>query len=179
MAYAQPDPIHDEKALTKANADLEAKDRKSRQEAAVALRIAGATYSDIARTLDYASAALARQAVERSLATTAGTESREQLRFIEARRLERLLRGLWKKATDETNEEHLAAVRTAIAVIDRHAKLYGLDAPQEMVVYTPAASELEAWVANMAKQVRGEFPEEADIITAEYEVTDEGAGDDE
>lgn len=178
MAYAQPAPVPDDNALAHANDDLGRKDRHSRQEAAVALRIAGATYADIARMLDYASPSLARQAVERCLATTVGTESREQLRFIEARRLERLLRSLWHKATDEKNEEHLAAVRTAIAVIDRHARLYGLDAPQEMVVYTPAATELEAWVSKMAKQVRGELPQEADIVGAEYQIVDEGTGDD-
>ncbi|HEU4913074.1 MAG TPA: hypothetical protein VFV76_14385 [Actinomycetes bacterium] len=178
MAYAQPDPVSDEKALARANDDLARKDRRSRQEAAVALRIAGATYSDIARMLEYASPSLARQAVERSLASTAGPESRDQLRFIEARRLERLLRGLWHKATDEKNDEHLAAVRTAIAVIDRHARLYGLDAPQEMVLYTPAANELDAWVAKMAKQVRGELPQETDIVSAEYQIVDEGTGDD-
>lgn len=164
MAYAPPDLLDPDDDPEKANKDLEAKDRKSRQEAAVALRIAGATYSEIARTLEYASPSLARQAVERTLAQSAGDESRDQLRFIEARRLERLLRSLWSKATDEQDDEHLAAVRTAIAVIDRHARLYGLDAPQEMVVYTPAAQELEAWVAKMARQVHGELPQEHDII---------------
>jgi hypothetical protein len=178
MAYAQPEMLDPDDDPSKVNKDLEKKDRTSRQEAAVALRIAGATYADIARMLEYASPSLARQAVERSLATTVGHESRDQLRFIEARRLERLLRSLWHKATDEKNDEHLAAVRTAIAVIDRHARLYGLDAPQEMVVYTPAATELEAWVSKMAKQVRGELPQETDIVSAEYQIVDEGTGDD-
>lgn len=177
MAYAQPALLDPDDDPTEANKDLTAKDRNSRQEAAVAMRIAGATYSEIARMLDYSSGTHARQAVERSLASTAGTQDRDQLRYVEARRLERLLRSLWRKATDDTCDEHLAAVRTAVAVIDRHAKLYGLDAPQEMVVYTPAASEIEAWVATMAKQVRGELPEEADIITGEYQIVDEGTGD--
>ena len=177
MAYAQPEGIAEEQ-LPRANADLRLRDRATRQEAAVALRIAGASYSEIARTLEYASAALARQAVERSLATTVGGESRDQLRFIEARRLERLLRSLWGKATDEHDEEHLAAVRTAVAIIDRHARLYGLDAPQEMVVYTPAATEIEAWVSRMAAQVRGELPAEADIIGETVAIGDPGTGDD-
>lgn len=175
MAYAEPEPLPDEDAVAQANKDLTIKDRRSRQEMAVALRIAGANYSEIARMCQYASPTLARQAVERSLAATVGDESREQLRFLEARRLERILRGLWRKATDENNEEHLAAARTAIAVIDRHARLYGLDAPTEMVVYTPAVHEIEQWVTAMSRQVRGELPDEFDII--EGHAIDDPVGD--
>lgn len=177
MAYADPEEVPEEE-LGDLNKDLAQRRQMTRQDSAVALRIAGAPYSEIARTLEYSSATQARIAVERALANTVGNESREQLRFLEARRLERLLRGLWKKATDPAQEEHLAAARTALAVIDRHSKLYGLDAPTEMVVYTPAASELEAWVSRMAQQVRGELPEEADIIGEVLEVRDEGTGDD-
>ena len=170
--------------LASANKDLNEKDRTARANAAVAMRIAGATYSDIARTLEYASATHARQAVERSLAATAGAEGRDQMRFIEARRLERILRSLWPKATSDQiekdgkvydNPDHLAYARTAIAVIDRHARLYGLDAPQEMVVYNPSGAELEAWVAKMARQVHGELPEEYDII--EGHTLDDPVGD--
>lgn len=161
MAYALKPTSED----AEPNTDLVARDRSHRQEAAVAMRIAGAHYSEIARALEYPNASQARTAVERALATSVGVEGKEQLRFIEARRLERLLRSLWAKATDDKDESHLAYARTALAVIDRHARLYGLDAPQEMVVYTPAASEIEAWVAKMARQVHGEMPEEYDIIT--------------
>ena len=155
------------------NRDLEATDRTHRQEAAVAMRIAGAHYSEIARSLDYPNATSARTAVERALATSVGDNDKEKLRWIEARRLERLLRSLWTKATNDKDESHLAYARTALAVIDRHARLYGLDAPQEMVVYTPAAAEIEAWVGSMARQVHGEMPEEYDIING-YVVDETG-----
>lgn len=185
MAYAPPAPMDDDGEIEKANTDLETKDRTARQNAAVAMRIAGANYSEIARTLDYVSPTQARQAVERALAATVGHESRDQLRFIEARRLERLLRSVWPKATEETivengkdvpNPDHLPYVRTALAIIDRHARLYGLDAPQEMIVYNPAGAEIEAWVAKMARQVHGEMPEEFDII--EGQTIENPIGDD-
>jgi len=168
MAYAEPDPVT-EKQLTNLNADLDEDDRASRQEAAVALRIAGATYSDIARTLGYSSVTRARQAVEQALAASVGDDDRERMRFIEGRRLERLLRGLWHKATDEDNDEQLAAARTALAVIDRHAKLYGLDAPVVHAVYSPTATEMEQWLSGIAEQVRQGQPEEYDIIAGEIE----------
>ena len=33
--------------------------------------------------------------------------------------------------------------------MDRHAKLYGLDAPTEVVVHNPTQTELEAWVTRL------------------------------
>jgi len=170
MAYAELDPVSEQQLdKGKINTDLEEDDRPSRQEAAVALRIAGATYAEIARTLDYSNNTRARQAVERALASSVGEDDREQMRFIEGRRLERLLRSLWKKATDEEGEEQLAAARTALAVIDRHAKLYGLDAPTVHAVYSPTATEMEQWLAGVAERVREGQPEEYDIIQGEIE----------
>jgi hypothetical protein len=168
MAYAEPDDPG-EQGLARLNDDLNDKDRASRQEAAVALRIAGATYSEIARTLSYSSVTRAREAVERALAQSVGDDDRDRMRFIEGRRLERLLRGLWKKATDEEDDEQLSAARTALAVIDRHAKLYGLDAPVVHAVYSPTQTEMEQWLHGIAEQVREGQPDEYDIIAGEIE----------
>ena len=162
MAYAEP-PAVPETELARLNADLD-KGSTNRAEAAVAMRIAGAAYSEIARTLDFTSAHQARMSVEATLAATAGGNDREQLRFVEARRLERLLRSLWRKALDENHDEHLAAIRTALAVIDRHARLYGLDAPAEMVVYSPSREEIDRFVAVAAASLTAKLPDEADII---------------
>ena len=186
MAHAEPPLIADDKALAKANTDLEEPDRLSRQEAAVGMRMEGAPYSEIAAALGYSSATQARTAVERSLAALANSpEDRDHLRFLEARRLERILRGIWKKATSETlvrdgeeveNVEHLAAARTALAIIDRHSRLYGLDAPQEMVIYNPTQVELNKWVENIASRVRSAGPQEVDIISGEL-IADSEDGD--
>lgn len=173
MAYAEPEAVT-EKELEKPNADLLKSDRKGRQEAALGLKIAGATYTEIANTLEYASASHARAAVESALASTVGDDDRERMRFIASRRIERLLRGLWAKATDETSEEQIPASRTALALIDRHIKLNGLDAPSEHIIYNPGVREIEDWVKEMTVTVLDATPEERDIIEAEYAVVDEG-----
>lgn len=173
MAYAEPDPVP-ETALERLNPDLDEKDRQTRMEAAIGMRVAGANYSEIAEVLEYATVDAARTAVERGLAATATEEDRQRQRELASRRLERLLRGLWKKATDEEHPEHLSATRTALALVDRHIRLWGLDAPSEMVVYSPTAGEMEAWVASMVQRVKGSLPEEVDII--EGEVVDEDGG---
>lgn len=165
MPYAEP-PDPGEKGLERLN-EQEA-DRKGRQEMAIALKVAGASYSEIAEVCEYSSAARARQSVEAGLAATVGDEDRAQQRFLASRRLDRLLRGLWKKATDETSEEQIPASRTALAIVDRWIKLNGLDAPSEHIIYNPSQRELEAWVMHMTQQVVGSTPEERDIIEAEY-----------
>ena len=53
MAYAEPKPVP-EKDLDNLNADLEETDKATRVEAALALRIAGASYSEIADVLGMA-----------------------------------------------------------------------------------------------------------------------------
>lgn len=146
------------------NPDLDLKDRKNRQEAAVELRVRGANYSEIARVLDYASPNHARQAVERVLASLASEDAREQMRFIMNRRLDRMQRVLWEEAIDTENEGHIAAARTYLAYVDRQCKLNGLDAPTEMVLYTPVSAEIEKHLAELTAQARSEMPVEADII---------------
>lgn len=141
-----------------------------RQQAAVALRLAGASYDEIAQHLGYADAGTAASAVERDLRDHLTNEGRDEVRATDGRRIERLIRSVWAKANDPTNIEHLAAVRTALALIDRHARLYGLDAPQEVIIYNPAASEIEAWVSQMTLNLSTiDGITEADIIDVDLD----------
>jgi hypothetical protein len=93
--------------------------RNRKADAAVALKLAGATWGEIAQIVGYPTA---RQA--------------------------------------------LVSVARARELIDRHAKLYGLDAPTEFVVHNPTQAEIERWVATM---LVGSLPAAAeyDIITGE------------
>lgn len=141
---------------------------KNRAAAALQLRIDGAGWADIAKVLEFDTPADARNAVEFALAQEAkSTEDIEQIRFLEARRMERILSSLMRRATSPNDPDHLAYARTAMVVIDRHAKLYGADAPQQLnVTYNPAAGQIEQWVTSMARQVHGEI-QEADILDVE------------
>jgi hypothetical protein len=141
---------------------------QTRAASALQLRIDGASYSDIAKVLEFRDAALARQAVEMALANEARSpEDVDQRRWVAGRRLERVLSSLMVRATNPKDQDHLAYARTALAVIDRHIKLYGLDAPSKVdVTYSPAKSQIEEWVARVAEQVHGPVVE-ADIVDAE------------
>lgn len=154
-------------------ADLAAKvknmDAPTRAAAAVALAVEGAGYTDIARVLEYRTPMEARRAVWDALGSAGvDADSAEQKRTLIAKRLDKLLYSVMRRGTNPDDPDHLSYARLALAVIDRQARLYGLDAPQQMVVYTPAQAELNAYVAEvkqlMAKAAGGE---EFDIIEGE------------
>lgn len=118
--------------------------------AALALRLAGASYSEVAEALTLASADEARKAVEGTLANqvAASPDDVKLLREEESLRLLRLLRSVWTKATDGSDPEHLNAVKVAVQIVDRHTKLNGLDLPTQVQISSPAQAELEQWVAS-------------------------------
>lgn len=118
-------------------------------DAALAQRIAGVPFAKIADTLGYNSARAAQTAVERALVASMTDTDRDHQRVLAARRLERLLQAVWLKALDADHPEQLLAVRTAKELIDRWARLWGLDAPTQVVVHNPTQAELEQFVASL------------------------------
>lgn len=154
-----------------------ARDRKAA--AALQLKVAGATWDEIAEVTGFPSARHAIVAVERSLEKELKTEeSQKYMRSLAGKRLERLIRSVWTKAINPEHPEHLQAVSKARDLIDRHAKLYGLDAPTEFVVSSPSAAELEKWVATVISQSAPELPE-ADIFDVESSESEEFVPDEE
>lgn len=145
------------------------RDTPTARRAATALRLAGASYTEIAHTLGLTTARIARDMVEKELATAEQDgDARDSLRREEAARIERLLRGMWNKATDPKDAEHIPAARAALAMIDRHARLLGLDQPTEVIVYTPTTTEIDQWVTQMVAgtAVIAGTVEEADVLAA-------------
>ncbi len=137
----------------------------SASRAAVALRVRGASFAEIAELLGLEDADRAREAVERGLAAEHVDEGdRQRLRAEEEARLLRLLSGLWEKATDPEGSEHVPAARAALAVIDRHSRLLGLDAPTEVVVHNPTMDEIDSWVAEVLSARQGMLVVEGDVV---------------
>ena len=76
-------------------------------------------------------------------------DAQARMRDYAGRRLERLLRAIWQKAIDTDSPEQMAAQQRALAIIDRHAKLFGLDAPTQHVINTPTVNEIDQWIADV------------------------------
>ena len=150
------------------NADLVMTETATKAEAAISLRIAGTSYTNIAKALGYASATRARLAVERVLAASADSpEDRDQQRVLADKRLNRLLQSTMGKAVDTRDPDHLAYNARALAITDRIMRLWGVDAPTQVAI-TPTDEHLQQYVAHMMALARKEpEAEEADIIDAD------------
>lgn len=110
------------------------------------LRRAGYTLDDIARTVGYASPSGAFYALRRALKRTL-QQPADELREMEADRLDRLQAAAWAKAL----QGDVRAIDTVLRIMDRRAKLMGLDAPGKMQVETTTydAGTIDAEVAKL------------------------------
>ncbi len=95
-----------------------------RQLMALKLRKAGITYEDIAAQLGYKSAVGAYHAVTAALRVTL-QEPADEVRKLELERLDAMLLAIWQRVT----KGDYGAIDRALRVIERRAKLLGLDAP--------------------------------------------------
>lgn len=102
---------------------------QERAQAAVALRLKGETYGEIGKALGI-SAPSAYRAVARSLKRVIAktSEDADELRTLELQRLDKLLLALWPRASKGND----AAVDRVLRVMERRAKLKGLDAPVQV-----------------------------------------------
>ena len=145
--------------------NTEADDNASRRESAVKMRIAGASYSDIATFLGYSTPATARRAIERALRdATASPEDREHQRWLLDQRLERLFASVSSKAHKE-GPEHLDYAGAALRIIDRKMALWGLSSSN--VTITPAPQRVNEVVAELVALTKKGDDQEADILEAE------------
>lgn len=106
---------------------------------AVELRKAGASYAQIADALGLASASSAYRNVMRALARNQSEEV-EELRMIEGARLDRMQQSLWHNAV----RGDLPTVDRVLRIMERRARLFGLDAPQKVAVST--SDEMDAQI---------------------------------
>jgi hypothetical protein len=149
------------------NETLRARDRKAN--AALQLRVAGADWDDIAQVIGYPTGRAALVATERALEKELRSESKDALRMMASKRLDRLLRAVWPKAINEAHPEQLQSVGKAREIIADFRKVHGLDAPTEISVHSPAAEEIQQWVSEMVG-INAPALEEADIFDDEGDV---------
>jgi hypothetical protein len=90
------------------------------------LRKAGATYEEIGRSLGI-TAQSAHETVTRALKASVEASSRDaaSIRALELERLDSLLKGLWPAAS----KGNPASVEKVLKIMERRARLLGLDAP--------------------------------------------------
>jgi len=97
----------------------------------LALKLAGASYAQIAQQLGYSDASGARKAVQRGMKSSM-QETGGELKRIHYGRLEHMLMLLWP----DVNTRDLPSMSAALAVMDRMERLYGLNAAEKLDIAT-------------------------------------------
>ena len=122
-----------------------------RQRRALELKIAGATYREIAAALGYRDGSAAYKAVQAGK-RLGFVEPAAELRQLESDRLDRLQRAVWTNAV----KGDLPAVNAALKISDQRAKLLGLNAPQRTDVTIKLDDQLAAQVIAVLQAVLGD-----------------------
>ena len=132
-------------------------DKYQKQQQAIQLRAAGASYREIGQALDI-DHTWARRIVLDGL-NEAHSGNVEELRKEQGDRLERMLRGVYPAAVQGDHRSILSVLR----ILERQARLFGLDAP----VLVQVSSEVDRQIEELASML---------TIKGEVVTDDDGAG---
>lgn len=134
-----------------------------------AMRVRGADWATIARTVGYSNPQNAMRAVRR-FAGRLPEPTAADLRSLWRERLEYL----WPMAARDVENGRPGATRAAVAIAQRAAQLDGLDAPQQLQL-TADDAVVERLVSEMMRRTGHEEIEDADVI--DLDVLEIEAGD--
>ena len=137
------EPTPEEKA-----AELEAKEAK-----VLELRRAGFTFQRIAEEVGYATPSGAQRALERIM-TRNLPQAPEEFRWQELDRLDRMQVALWPRAMKGDDR----AIGTIIRLMERRARLVGIDAPQRIqaeVVNYDGTRDIDGDIERIVNLIRG------------------------
>jgi hypothetical protein len=112
------------------------------------MRMAGATFQQIADGLGYADPSSAHKAVTRGLVETVRPAA-DELRELEAARLDRLLLAVWRDALTG----NLKAVESARKILADRARLLGLNLPVKADVTITQRSETDAALQELVDEL--------------------------
>lgn len=111
------------------------------------LRRAGLTFDLIAQEVGYSNASGAHHAFTRALKRTLNNAGSEEMRSTELDRLDRLQRFAWGSAA----QGNMRAIETILRIMQRRARLLGLDAPivQEVTTYDGNGNDIDREVQRL------------------------------
>jgi len=141
---------------------------KERQQRGIRLRMAGATYAQIADQLGYRSASGAYAAVKVALEGIPQPEA-ELYKRLNIERLNRLLLAIWERSTDMDSKPDRRDIAQCISIIAEMNKLSGAYAPVESKITL-------AMVHEVAKRIAEAEGTTEEMVMAEAEEIVKGMG---
>jgi len=162
--------------MPEVNAQNDRRDRRmeeaQRRRRALELRVAGATYEEIAEALGYSSRSAAWKAVWRAYRQGL-RDPAEHLRELESERLDRLQKAWWGKALSGD----VGAFRYLLRLMERRAKLLGLDAPTKIAPTDPSGEQEYAELSDVERLERIEAILERARTRRDRQAVGAGPGD--
>lgn len=140
--------------------------RERKANAALDMALHGANWDQIAEVLGYPTARLAKVAVEIALERNLDTVDRQKMRLLVHGRLNAALQSVAGKAMDTEHPEHLAAVGRYREIVADQRRMWGIDAPQEVLISNPTQREIDDWVGVAVSKGMPDV-EEDDIVDGE------------
>lgn len=140
--------------------------RERKANAALDMALHGANWEQIAEVLGFPTARTAKVAVEGALERNLDTVDRQKLRLMVHGRLNAALASISPKAMDPEHAEHIAALGRFREIVADQRRMWGLDAPQEVLVTNPTQREIDDWVG-VAVSKGMPTVEEDDIVDGE------------
>ena len=118
-----------------------------RSNRALELRMAGATWQQVADQMGYKQKSSAQQAVRRAIEreTERVADVRESYRTMQLLRIERSIRAIWPQVL----QGDLFAIDRELKLMERQAKLLGLDAPTTITITDDTKSELTQLITDL------------------------------
>lgn len=140
-------PRSEEKIAAQVTREQQARAREAR---VLELRKSGATFARIAGVVGYADASNAKRAYDRAMKATI-QQPADELRALEEERLDSLLLAMWPAAMQGKGY----AVEKCLMIMDRRARLLGLDAPARthLTVTDEMSVEIERLAAELGADV--------------------------
>jgi hypothetical protein len=190
MAKNLPGVPPEERPLTSAERQEALRSPRTRQRAAVVLKMRGASYAEIARLLEFRSVRACRQVIDQGLAEGYEASDLNSARNLQRARYEEQLRRANRKATTELIEveevvgrgenAHVVTVKVpnpeqrqwAVLESDLTARLSlldGLNAPSQVVLHVPDAAEFDQVVKSVVVRELGADTDEVDPADFDYE----------
>lgn len=129
---------------------------------ALQLRLNGETLADIAKQVGYRDHTGAKAAIERAMVRLGKPEKAEEMRELEIRRLDRFLVSICRAIETMPNlSDQLAAMDRGLKIMERRAKMCGLDAAEKHqdIPYEAnrvAGMDPKEWATKRLRQMTGE-----------------------
>lgn len=135
---AKVDDVNPSKELVRA--------RERKANASLDMALHGANWDQIAEVMGYPTPRLAKVAVELALEKNLSTVDKQKMRLLIQGRYNAMVQAVASKALDEDHPEQLAALGRYREITADVRRMWGLDAPQEVLVTNPTEREITEWV---------------------------------